>query len=87
METVAVLHNNPALLNSDDPVKISRSAVKKILRRTRLLSYSNFMLKYSFAQIQKRADLYDSPAFNLENLKDRLRKITLDEVPSTPITA
>lgn len=87
METVAVLHNNPDLLKSDDPVKISRKTVHQILRRTRLLCYSNFMLKYSFAQIQKRTGLYDSPAFNLASLKDRLTKIALDEVPSTPITA
>ena len=87
METVATLHNNPALLNSDDPVKISRNTVIKILRRTRVLCYSNFMLKYYFGQIQKRADLYDPPSFNLDSLKVRLKSIALDEVSSTPMTA
>jgi farnesyl-diphosphate farnesyltransferase len=87
METVATLHNNPALLNSDDPVKISRNTVIKILRRTRILCYSNFMLKYDFGKIQKRADLYDPPSFNLASLKDRLKSIALDEVSSTPMTA
>ena len=87
METVATLHNNPALLNSDDPVKISRNTVIKILRRTRILCYSNFMLKYDFGKIQKRTDLYDPPSFNLANLKDRLKSIALDEVSSTPMTA
>jgi len=87
METVTTLHNNPALLNSDEPVKISRKTVIKILRRTRLFCYSNFMLGCSFARIQKRAGLNGPHAFNLEELKDRLKKITLDETPSTPITA
>jgi farnesyl-diphosphate farnesyltransferase len=87
METVATLHNNPALLNSDDPVKISRNTVIKILRRTRILCYSNFMLKYDFGKIQKRTDLYDPPSFNLASLKDRLKGIALDEVSSTPMTA
>lgn len=78
METVAVLHNNKALLNSDDPVKISRSTVRRILRRTRWLCYSDFLLKWSFGEIKKRSQLSDPPRFDLDALHARLDKMTLD---------
>lgn len=78
METVAVLHGNQTLLNSDDPVKISRSTVRSILRRTRWLSLSDTLLKRSFEKIQKRANLLNPPHFNLDNLQTRIDKIALD---------
>ena len=87
METVAVLHNNPALLNSDDPVKISRKTVRNIILRTRLICRSNFLLKLSFNRIQKKANLFDSPNFDLNSLKNRLDKIALDDAPSDPLPA
>lgn len=87
METVAVLHNNPALLNSDDPVKISRQTVRNILFKTRLICYSNFMLRLSFNRILKKANLFDSQTFDLKNLKNRLDKIELDDAPSNPLLA
>jgi len=78
METVAVLHNNQALLNSDDPVKISRATVRRILRRTRWLCYSDLMLKWSFGEIKKRARLENPPRFDLDALHARLEAMPLD---------
>ncbi|MCF8720088.1 squalene/phytoene synthase family protein [Nitrospina gracilis] len=80
METVAVLHNNKALLNSDDPVKISRSTVRRILRRTRWLCYSDLLLKWSFGDIKKRAQLKNPPRFDLDALNQRLNRISLDSL-------
>ncbi|MCH8156375.1 MAG: squalene/phytoene synthase family protein [Nitrospinae bacterium] len=87
METVAVLHNNPALLESDDPIKISRKTVRNVLFKTRIICRSNLLLKLSFKSIQKRANLYGAPAFDLKNLKNRLAKIALDEAPANPLPA
>jgi len=77
LETVATLHNNKSLLNSDDPVKISRQTVRKILRRTRLLAYSNLLLGWSFSRIQKRARIFNPPVFRLNQLKSRLEELDL----------
>lgn len=79
LETVAVLHNNRELLHSDDPVKISRRTVRQILRRTPLLCFSDTLLKLSFGRIQKRADLTHPPKFDLNNLKSRLARLSLDD--------
>lgn len=87
METVAALVDNHALLNSENPVKISRATVKKILRRTPLFCYSNFLLKRSFTKISKRCDCGNPPPFNSENLKERLRKISLDAPTSKALYA
>lgn len=78
LETVATLHNNEALLKSDDPVKISRQTVRKILRRTRLLVHSDTLLKWSFSRIQKRARLFNPPVFRLHKLKSRLEDLNLN---------
>lgn len=78
METVAVLVNNRSLLNSEDPVKISRATVRKILRRTPLFCFSNVLLKRSFGNILKRCDCGAPPPFDSQNLQDRLSKIPLD---------
>ena len=72
LETVATLHNNEALFKSDDPVKISRQTIRKILRRTRLFVHSDTLLKWSFSRIQKRARLFNPPVFRLHKLKSRL---------------
>jgi len=77
METVAVLHGNQALLNSDDPVKISRSTVRSILWRTRWLSLSDTLLTLSFGKIQKRANLPNPPRFNMDDLQTRLDQISM----------
>ena len=84
VKTVAVLHNNPALLNSNAQVKISRSTVKRILLGTPFIAWSNNLLKYSFANIVNDNALQNPPAFDLEGLKSRLEKIPLDTVnPNT----
>jgi farnesyl-diphosphate farnesyltransferase len=85
LETVAVLHNNRDLLTSDDPVKISRQTVRRILRRTRLLCRSDLLLKLSFGKIQKRARLPQPPVFERDQLKSRLAEIPLD--PETTLYA
>ncbi|MBI5427449.1 MAG: squalene/phytoene synthase family protein [Nitrospinae bacterium] len=81
LETVAVLHNNRSLIDSDDPVKISREAVKSILRRTSLICFSNFLLKRSFDRVLKRSQLEPPPRFDLDGLKLRLSGIPLDNYP------
>jgi farnesyl-diphosphate farnesyltransferase len=78
METVAKLHNNPALLASSAPVKISRSTVRRILWYTPLFAFSDFLLKLSFEKILKTKGLQNPPCFNLESLQTRLGKIPLD---------
>ncbi len=75
METVAVLHNNRKLLKSDDPVKITRKTVRRILRRTRLICFSDLLLKWSFGCIQRRAQLENPPEFDLKALKARLETL------------
>ncbi len=82
METVAALHNNPALLTSSAPVKISRSTVRRILWTTPLFAYSDFLLERSFQNILETRDLQSPSRFNLENLKKRLGKIPLAPVTS-----
>lgn len=84
METVAVLLNNPSLLTSSAPVKISRSTVKKILRKTPFIGWSDTLLKSSFDNILKTRGLQDPPPFDLESLKQRLEKIPLDAASSNP---
>ncbi len=84
VKTVAVLHNNPELLNSNAQVKISRSTVKRILFGTPFIAWSNNLLKYSFANIINDSAFQNPPAFDLEGLKSRLEKIALDTV--NPIT-
>ncbi|MFQ5483553.1 MAG: squalene/phytoene synthase family protein, partial [Nitrospinaceae bacterium] len=81
LETVAVLHNNPALLQSGDPVKISRQAVRRILRRTRLMCFSDLLLKWSFGEIRKRTRLAHPPGFELDELKERLDRLGLNPSP------
>ena len=78
MKTVAALHNNPALLSSSAPVKISRSQVKRILLTTPLIAWSNFILKNSFDKILKEFESH--PEFDLQSLHQRLAKISLDNV-------
>jgi len=82
METVAALHNNPALLTSSAPVKISRGTVKRILWSTPLFVYSDFLLQRSFQNILETRELQSPSRFNLENLQKRLGKIPLDPVIS-----
>jgi farnesyl-diphosphate farnesyltransferase len=82
METVAALHNNPNLLTSSAPVKISRSTVKRILWSTPLFAYSDFLLQRSFQNIFASRDLQRSARFNLEKLKKRLEKIPLASATS-----
>lgn len=78
METVAVLRDNRRLIESEDPVKISRATVKKILRRTPLYCFSDFLLKRSFANIINGYELNQSQKFDLDDLKKRLSQIPLD---------
>jgi len=86
METVAVLHNNHDLLKSDSNVKITRKTVKRILRRTPFICWSNSLLKRSFKNILKR-EIFNSPGrFNLDELKQRLGKLALDDIPQKPQT-
>jgi len=86
METVAVLHNNHDLLKSDSNVKITRKTVKRILRRTPFICWSNSLLKRSFKNILKR-ETFNSPGrFNLDELKQRLGKLALDDIPQKPQT-
>ncbi len=87
METVAVLHNNKALLNSDDPVKISRRTVRQILRRTPLMCCSDTLLSWSFNDILKRSELDDPSVFDLDRLKERLGKISLNDFSDNSMVA
>jgi len=82
MKTVAALHNNPTLLSSSAPVKISRNQVKRILLSTPLIAWSNFLLKYSFYTILGRKMFDNSQNFDLENLYQRLAEISLDNISS-----
>ncbi len=87
METVAVLHNNPSLLASAAPVKISRGTVKRILWTTPWFAFSNFLLQRSFKNIFRNRNLQNPPCFNLENLQQRLKKIPLDTAVSNTQSA
>lgn len=82
MKTVAALHNNPALLSSNAPVKISRNQVKKVLLGTPLIAWSNFFLKRSFDSILQNTELKNPPEFDLEGLHQRLDRISLDNIIS-----
>ncbi len=81
METVTVLHNNHDLLKSDANVKISRKTVRRILRRTPLICWSNTLLQRSFSSILQRSSFQDPEPFNLDRLKQRLAKFALDDIP------
>ncbi len=78
VKTVSVLHNNPELLNSNAQVKISRSTVKRILLGTPFIAGSNNLLKYFFNNIIHDNAFRNPPAFDLEGLQSRLKKIPLD---------
>ncbi len=82
VKTVSVLHNNPELLNSDAQVKISRSAVKRILLGTCLIAWSNSLLKISFSNIINDEAFQNPPTFDREGLMSRLREIPLDTINS-----
>jgi len=82
MKTVAALHNNPTLLSSSAPVKITRSQVKKILLTTPLIAWSDFLLKYSFTNIHGKKEFQSHPDFDLESLNRRLTEISLDNISS-----
>jgi farnesyl-diphosphate farnesyltransferase len=81
METVAELHDNHDLLKSNANVKISRDTVKRILRRTPFICWSNSLLKRSFSNILITKDLESLDTFNIEQLKGRLNNLSLDKVP------
>ncbi|MBC8284519.1 MAG: squalene/phytoene synthase family protein [Nitrospinae bacterium] len=82
MKTVAALHNNPALLSSSAPVKISRSQVKRILITTPLIAWSDFLLKSSFNNILGDNEFQSHPEFDLKSLHCRLAEIPLDTISS-----
>ena len=81
VETVAVLHNNHDLLKSDANVKISRQTVKRILRRTPFICWSNNLLKRSYKDILKRKQFNSVERFSLNGLKHRLNNLALDDIP------
>ena len=77
-KTLAVLHNNPKLLNSNAQVKISRIAVKRILMVTPFIVWSNKLLQSSFRSIVKNKTFENPQLFDLEGLMLRLKKFPLD---------
>lgn len=79
-ETVAVLNHNSKLLKSDDPVKITRATVRRIVRRTRLICFSKTLLACSFNSIRQRTGLMNPPRFDLKHLKARLDQLDIDSV-------
>ena len=87
VETAAILFNNRRLLESDDPVKISRKTVKRIVRRGPFMSFSNFLLKRSFESILKKCELGSCPEFDCEDLKKRLDSNELENINSKPLPA
>jgi len=80
VKTVAALHNNHELLNSDAPVKISRNTVKGIILGTRCIAWSNSLLKISFNNILSDKAFQNPPTFDREGLMARLKKIPLDSI-------
>ena len=78
MKTVAALHNNPALLKSNVPIKIPRSQVKRILLATPLMAWSNSLLKLSFDNILGEKEFQGYPDFDLKGLHQRLGKILIN---------
>ncbi len=87
VETAATLFNNRRLLESEDPVKISRKTVKRIVRRGPILAFSNFLLRKSFESILKRCELGPCPEFDYQDLKKRLKKNELKTYSSKPLPA
>jgi len=81
METVAELHDNHDLLKSNANVKISRDTVKRILRRTPFICWSNSLLQRSFSNILVGKNLESLGRFNIEQLKGRLTNLSLDKIP------
>jgi len=82
MKTVAALHNNPALLSSSAPVKISRSQVKRILFGTPLIAWSNSLLKLSFNSTLGKKEFGSYPEFDLKSLHQRLDEISMENISS-----
>ncbi|MEK9630015.1 MAG: phytoene/squalene synthase family protein [Nitrospinota bacterium] len=82
MKTVAALHNNPALLSSSAPVKISRSQVKRILVTTPFMAWSDTLLTNSFNSILGNKEFESYPKFDLQDLNQRLGKISMDNISS-----
>ena len=82
METVAELHNNHDLLKSNANVKISRDTVKRILRTTPFICWSNRLLQRSFSNILKIENFDKSDHFNIEQLKERLNDLSLEKISS-----
>ena len=82
VKTVAVLHNNPELLNSNAQIKISRRTVKRILLGTPFIVWSNYLLKISFDNIINDTILKNPPNFDLEGLMTRLKRLPLDTINS-----
>ncbi len=81
METVTELHDNHDLLKSNANVKISRNTVKRILRQTPFICWSNSLLRRSFSKILTTKDLKSLDHFNIEQLKERLNNLSLDKIP------
>jgi farnesyl-diphosphate farnesyltransferase len=81
METVGKLHDNHDLLKSNANVKISRDIVKRILRQTPFICWSNSLLQRSFSNILIAKDLKSLDHFNIEQLKGRLNNLSLDKIP------
>ena len=81
METIAELHTNHDLLKSNANVKISRKTVKRILRRTPFICWSDSLLQRSFTNILKQEDFNSPEHFNLNQLKQRLSNLALDNIP------
>ena len=65
-------------------LKISRDTVKRILRRTPFICWSNSLLQRSFSNILKIEKFDSSDHFNIEQLKERLNDLTLEKIPSKP---
>ena len=81
METIAELHTNHDLLKSNANVKISRKTVKRILRRTPFICWSDSLLQRSFTNILKQEDFNSPEHFDLSQLKQRLSNLALDNIP------
>jgi farnesyl-diphosphate farnesyltransferase len=84
MKTVAELHKNHDLLKSNANVKISRKAVKQILRRTPFICWSDSLLRRSFKKILKDKEFTEPEHFDLNKLKQRLKKLALDDLSHKP---
>ena len=87
METVAELHGNHDLLKSNANVKISRNTVKRILRQTPFICWSNILLQRSFSSILETEQFHNFDRFEIEKLKHRLNNLILDKIPNKPYAA